>query len=172
MPTASDPIASVSFRMPRAPVIVHEIAINGSTLSAEEFGAYCFLVFLVWRGYELWDNDKFLARLCHLSTFRWRRTIRPVLEPFFDIKDGRWLPNLSRDRKSIPKYVRDKIWDACGGRCSYCGVQMVRGGENNNPAQFTIDHKIAWIFGGSDESENLTGACRSCNIRKGAGHCP
>jgi 5-methylcytosine-specific restriction endonuclease McrA len=57
--------------------------------------------------------------------------------------------------------IRAAVWDACGGRCTYCGEVM-------HPFRdFCVDHVIALAAGGSDTLANMTGACRLCNGRKG-----
>jgi 5-methylcytosine-specific restriction endonuclease McrA len=56
---------------------------------------------------------------------------------------------------------RAAVWDACGGRCTYCGVAL-------HPFRtFTVDHVIPRSRGGTNALENLVGACPTCNGRKG-----
>lgn len=57
------------------------------------------------------------------------------------------------------------VWDRCGGRCHYCGVQMVRRGGRN---MFTLDHVIPRSRGGSNALSNLVGCCTECNNDKGS----
>lgn len=45
-----------------------------------------------------------------------------------------------------------------GGRCAYCGCQY--------PKLPCVDHVIPASRGGSDEIDNLIGACRPCNSAK------
>ena len=57
--------------------------------------------------------------------------------------------------------LRASVWDASGGRCHYCGVVL-------HPIRdFTVDHVLPVIGGGSDEPSNLVAACVSCNLGKG-----
>lgn len=69
-------------------------ALIGDTLhlSAEEFGAYCLILFATWRnnGQALADDDVELARICRVSTRKWRSLLRSKCEGFFDISDGFW----------------------------------------------------------------------------------
>lgn len=54
------------------------------------------------------------------------------------------------------------VWDRCRGRCCYCGVEL-------HPFRaFTVDHVVPRSRGGSDELDNLVGACRDCNAAKGS----
>jgi uncharacterized protein YdaU (DUF1376 family) len=58
-------------------------------LTTIEHGAYLLLLMTAWRSKDgrLPDDDRLLARYTGLTTGQWAR-IRPVLIPFFDIKDG------------------------------------------------------------------------------------
>lgn len=58
-------------------------------------------------------------------------------------RDGRW------------KKLRLQILNRDAWTCSYCG------GEANE-----VDHIIPLKRGGSDDPDNLTAACRTCNARK------
>lgn len=56
---------------------------------------------------------------------------------------------------------RAAVWEKTGGCCAYCGKQT-------NPFRdFTIDHVVPLVDGGSDTLDNLTCACSSCNLSKG-----
>ena len=69
-------------------------ALIGDTLhlSAEEFGAYCLILFATWRnnGRALPDDDRKLARICRTNIMRWRKSLRPKLVGFFNLEDGFW----------------------------------------------------------------------------------
>ena len=58
-------------------------------------------------------------------------------------RDGRW------------KKLRLTILNRDGWTCTYCG-----------DAANEVDHIIPLKRGGSDDPDNLTSACRTCNIRK------
>lgn len=59
-------------------------------LTTVEHGSYLLLLMAMWRSKEksLPNDDVFLARICKLTSSQWKR-IRPVLEPFFDVNNGR-----------------------------------------------------------------------------------
>ena len=60
------------------------------------------------------------------------------------------------------KGVRAHVWDACGGRCHYCGVDL-------HPFRtFEVEHVVPISAGGTDELDNLVGSCRACNAKKRA----
>ena len=62
-------------------------------LTTIEHGAYLLLLITMWRVKgdvkSLPDDDKLLARYTKLSPQQWKR-MRPVIEPFFEEKNGRW----------------------------------------------------------------------------------
>ena len=62
-------------------------------------------------------------------------------------RDGRW------------KKLRITILNRDGWTCTYCGDVATE-----------VDHIIPLKRGGSDDPENLTSACRTCNIRKKDGN--
>lgn len=58
--------------------------------------------------------------------------------------------------------VRAAVWDACGGRCHYCNVEL-------HPFRtFHLDHVVSLAAGGTDTEDNLVGACPDCNQQKNA----
>src|SRR5262245_45562155 len=74
------------------PIFIDALLGDTLHLSAEEFGAYCLIMFATWRnnGQALADDDRVLARICRVSQRRWREKIRPRLAGFFQISDGFW----------------------------------------------------------------------------------
>lgn len=81
--------------MSKAPCMpVFTDALLGDTLhlTAEEFGAYCLLLFATWRnnGEALADDDAELARVCRVSVRKWREKLRKKLVRFFNTNDGFW----------------------------------------------------------------------------------
>lgn len=59
-------------------------------LSREEHGAYLLLIMAYWmRGGSLADSDQELAAIVKASRPDWKR-LRPIMEPYFQIRDGRW----------------------------------------------------------------------------------
>lgn len=61
-----------------------------------------------------------------------------------------------------------KVWDKTGGRCSYCGCDLVVPDSNYSMslAEYTVDHMTPKNKGGDKGIDNLAPACRSCNITK------
>ena len=59
----------------------------------------------------------------------------------------------------MKKELREKVYNKCGGRCAYCGIDIAIDG-------FQVDHKHPQYLGGSDCLENLLPSCRSCNATK------
>ncbi|WP_170833518.1 RHS repeat-associated core domain-containing protein [Litoreibacter albidus] len=65
---------------------------------------------------------------------------------------------------------RKSVYQDCGGKCSYCGIQTVFSGPRTGPRKdrFSLDHVIPRKWGGSDDKSNLIGCCVSCNSKRGA----
>ena len=103
------------------------------------------------------------------------------LEDAFKLKDSsaeKWLSDARRmsekvkveretkKRKSIPKTVRDKVWnDAFGersgvGPCACCNREITQ-------QSFECGHVIAHARGGSDSPGNMRPLCRACNRSMG-----
>jgi uncharacterized protein YdaU (DUF1376 family) len=81
--------------MSQAPVMpVFTDALLGDTtyLSAEEFGAYCRILFATWRnnGIPFVDDNERLSRITGVSPQRWSR-IRKTLAQYFDLSAGTWI---------------------------------------------------------------------------------
>jgi 5-methylcytosine-specific restriction endonuclease McrA len=68
------------------------------------------------------------------------------------------------NRKDNPTKV-NAVWEACGGVCSVCSVQM-EFNHRNQPNAFEIDHIVPITQGGGNELENLRGVCKSCNLKE------
>ena len=70
-------------------------------------------------------------------------------------KDG------NRERRGLPerewRVLRQRIFERDAYACTYCGSKD----------DLTCDHVLALIRGGTNDENNLTTACRSCNSSKG-----
>jgi hypothetical protein len=67
----------------------------------------------------------------------------------------------NRQRRGMNDYawrkLRQEIFDRDGSECQYCG----------SFDDLTCDHIVPLIRGGTNDHDNLTTACRSCNSSKG-----
>jgi len=69
-------------------------------------------------------------------------------------------------RKSIPKYVRVKVWakyigmNKTVGKCYACGTPI-------HITDFQVGHNRAVAKGGSNNINNLRPICRGCNLAMG-----
>lgn len=61
--------------------------------------------------------------------------------------------------KSIPKR-RQQIFDACDGKCHYCGTALTLDGK------WHIEHKMPRALMGTNEPSNLVASCVPCNMKK------
>ncbi len=102
---------------------------------------------------ETWEEYRVDQENQDLMTVAQRRMVIEHPHLVFFLPPRR--PVLSRVRR-LDVFERD------GPFCAYCDVEL-------DETTFTIDHIEAFSRGGSDDPENLTVACRSCNSSKGAG---
>ena len=115
-------------------------ALLGDTLhlSAEEFGAYCLLLFATWRnnGSAIGDDDRKLARICRVTIRRWHDKLRPVLIPFFCVDDGFWhQKRLEKEWAFVAERARiSRSNGAQGGRPTTLNTK-----ETNNPGGSSQD---------------------------------
>jgi hypothetical protein len=54
--------------------------------------------------------------------------------------------------------IRAIVFKKCGGKCAYCGVDLVKG--------WNVDHIKPQIFGGTNDLDNLNPSCKDCNNYK------
>lgn len=76
---------------PALPLFTDAYLGDTTHLSTFEHGAYLLLLIVSWRssGCCLPDDDMLLARFTRMTRDKWRK-VRPVLEPFFTVRDGFW----------------------------------------------------------------------------------
>lgn len=64
-------------------------------------------------------------------------------------------------RSSIPRVLRDAVFERDRGRCTYCGLAQLGHG-----ATFHIDHVVPHSKGGPTSLDNLALQCPSCSLHK------
>lgn len=86
-------------------------------LTTIEHGAYLLLLISMWRTKEkcLPDDDKMLARYARLTPAQWRR-IKPILEPFFNVKSNTWTQGRLTDEANAVKRHSKKQSDKAKAR--------------------------------------------------------
>ena len=84
-------------------------------LSLEEHGAYLKLLMIAWRSPDcaIPDDDKRISTMLGITTKRWRYSLRPVLAPFWTIKNGKFwtqkkLNKVRQDVEKMSQRQRDK----------------------------------------------------------------
>lgn len=135
-------------------------------LTLEEKGAYSLCLDLIYdRGGPIADDARWLSGVCGVSIRKWN-SIRERLVSLgkIQVQDGLldstdYDPAAQGDvRTPLPLSIRAKVEAAWDGRCAYCSTTT---------GPFEVDHIHPVRLGGSDEVENLTMACRTCNRSKG-----
>jgi 5-methylcytosine-specific restriction endonuclease McrA len=78
--------------------------------------------------------------------------------PPWDVRLVEWdeIPEVWPRRYQVSRRVRRLVFERDGDTCHYC----------QNQAE-TLDHKIPFARGGTDDPANLVPACFTCNRRKG-----
>lgn len=90
-------------RFPVLPFWVDAYLADTIHLSTKEHGAYLLLLMTAWRmpDCSLPDDDRMLAKFARMDGRGWR-FMRPVMEQFFDINNGRWRQiRLTKERKNV-----------------------------------------------------------------------
>lgn len=62
-------------------------------------------------------------------------------------------------RKSIPKKVREEVYQVYNGHCAYCGCEI-------EYKDMQVDHIKAHYLNGEDIKDNYRPSCRMCNFYK------
>lgn len=84
--------------------------------------------------------------------------ITPV-DDGYDVPAARdWPCTRVGSRDAIPEFIRKRVYERDGYRCTECGSED----------GLTLDHIIPWSLNGPDDVSNLRVLCGSCNSRKGA----
>lgn len=78
--------------VPHMPLFCGDYLADTFDLTTEQHGAYLLILMQTWRrnAKAFPDDDTVLARACRCTPGRFRKAIRPVLEPFFDLSGGTW----------------------------------------------------------------------------------
>src|SRR5215831_16700565 len=115
--------------LPIMPLKTDALLADTSHLSTEEFGAYCRLLFVMWRsGGKLVDDASQLANITGISKTRWKRISKPIMR-LMTVGDGfisqkrltdTWLQIQSVRRKRA--LAAGERW--CPTKCKANGMQM------------------------------------------------
>lgn len=87
----------------------------------------------------------------------------PLHQVCFCNKCGEYIKHLAKADKYGTKEQQSEIWQKTNGRCCYCGTIL----NVFEKRGFTYEHIKAQVKGGSNETDNLMLACKSCNSSKG-----
>ncbi len=96
-----------------------------------------------------------------------RETVKRVMTKHGRYKDRDYINELGDKRRAIKsgafveRVFRKRVYERDMGLCGICGLPVEKG-------DFTLDHRLPLILGGTHSYENCRTAHASCNFRKGA----
>jgi 5-methylcytosine-specific restriction endonuclease McrA len=84
-----------------------------------------------------------------------------------------YVPTRQERQKRIDRIRRDRrlriaLYDAQGGECFYCGIEMLLTAKPPLSCAVTLDEKIPQCKGGRRDALNAVAACFTCNRSKKA----
>ena len=133
-------------RVPMMPVFTDAMIGGTVRLSAEQFGAYCLILFATWanNGNPLHDDDAELARVCRCTPARWRQKLRPALIGFFDSADGRLHQKRLENEFKLALETRAKksAAGALGGKATQLKNRETRQATAQAPSQANSKAKL------------------------------
>lgn len=83
-------------------------------------------------------------------------TVYPILRSAIAMANQTLVRSEGQPTRHIPRDVRQRIWQKCGGRCIECGAADY----------LEFDHIIPVARGGSNSDANVQLLCRRCNLKK------
>lgn len=116
-------------------------------LSMLESGCYLQILMVSWRRADcaVDDDDKKLARICRMRLDQWAK-VRPVLEPFFTIKDGLWCQKrLQKESKFLLARRSKKVQAA--------NVRWLKEKETNDARAYPSDMHVQCTHTHTQESK-------------------
>ncbi len=118
---------------PMLPLWTDAYLADTTHLTTLEHGAYCLLLFAMWRapGQQLPDDDALLAKFTKLTPAQWRR-VRPILVPFFVAADGILFSPRMRDEADAVRRQRKSQSDNARAKA--------RKNNNSTPAMAVPRH--------------------------------
>lgn len=131
-------------------------------LTTEEHGAYFLLLVTAWRTREcqLPDDDKLLARYARLSVAKWKK-IRPVLEEFFLVENGKWI---QKKQKNIRKHVLETHEKRVNAGKKGGEAKSLKN-KDTTPSKATDDAKAKDVANG-EQTESPAQASKSNNKKE------
>lgn len=137
-------------------------------LGPDVIGAYTIILDLIYQNDgPVADDARYLGGILGCSSRKAASLVARLVEVgnVTRSSDGRlWAPivdemKAATGREAIPQEVRRVVAERDGNVCRYCG-------DESGP--FHLDHIFPVSRGGTNEVTNLTVACATCNLSKGA----
>lgn len=117
---------------PALPLFTDAYLGDTTHLSTFEHGAYLLLLIVSWRssGCCLPDDDALLCRYTRMTRDKWRK-VRPILEPFFSVRDGFW--HQARLQNELQHLQSRRDQQVAAGNASAIAKSLKRKGRASTP---------------------------------------
>lgn len=125
---------------PALPLFTDAYLGDTTHLSTFEHGAYLLLLIVSWRtpGCCIADDDALLARYTRMTRDKWRK-IRPLMEPFFAVRDGFW--HQARLQNELQHLQSRRKQQVEAGNASAIAKSLKRGNRASTPVGAPLQHK-------------------------------
>lgn len=129
---------------PALPLFTDAYLGDTTHLTTFEHGAYLLLLFISWRspGCCLPDDDALLARYSKTTRDKWRK-LRPIIEPFFTVRDGSWHQARLQDEFQLLQSRRDQQREAGNASAAAKALKRNKRGSTvvGSPLQRNVNEK-------------------------------
>jgi len=126
---------------PALPLFTDAYLGDTTHLSTFEHGAYLLLLIVSWRaaGCCIPDDDALLCRYTRMTRDKWRKA-RPILEPFFSIRDGFW--HQARLQNELQHLQSRRDQQVAAGNASAIAKSLKRKGRQATPVGQPLQREV------------------------------
>lgn len=132
---------SLMAEFPALPLFTDAYLGDTTHLSTFEHGAYMLLLIVSWRsaGCCIPDDDALLCRYTRMTRDKWRK-VRPIIEPFFTIRDGFW--HQARLQNELQHLQSRRDQQVAAGNASAIAKSLKRRGRASTPVGRPLQRNV------------------------------